>query len=330
MSRISYIGPMSETPSIVFLDRATLGPEVTLRKPSFEHRWAEYSATDHSQLIERACQADIVLVNKVKLTGQVIEQLPKLKLVAVAATGTDNVDLDACADQGVAVCNVRHYAATSVPEHILAVIFSLRRRLAAYQRRIQLGHWQRSGQFCFFDQPIKDLAGSTLGIVGTGSIATALAALAQGLNMRVLFHSLSGRQMSDRTLTSLPDLLQRADVISLNCPLTAQSENLINAQTLAQMKPGALLVNTARGAMVDMHALEKALLSGQIGGAGIDVCQQEPPPVDDPLMRLCHLDNVVVTPHSAWASSDSMQALADQLIDAVEAFAAGQKMNRLV
>lgn len=326
---ISYIGAMADNESIVFLDRATLGPGVQLRAPAFSHQWHEYDASTTEEAAARARTASIVITNKVPITRDLLRQTSALKLVAVAATGTDMVDLGACKAQGVAVCNVRDYATTSVPEHILALLLSLRRRLPAYQRRVREGDWQRSRQFCFFDRPIMDLAGSTLGIIGTGSIARALGTLAGALGINVLHHSLSGRDLPDLSVVSLDELLIRADVVSLNCPLTDASRNLINRQTLRQMKPEALLINTARGALVDTQALETALVTGEIGGAGIDVSAQEPPPVDDPLMRLCHLDNVLVTPHSAWASEASMQALADQLITAIEAFVAGLEMNRV-
>ncbi len=321
---------MGDDQSIVFLDRETLGPGVQLRAPAFPHQWQEYAATTPVQAGARAGAATILITNKVPITRGLLRETRELRLVAVAATGTDVVDLAACEEHSVAVCNVRNYAATSVPEHILALMLSLRRRLSAYQRRVRRGDWQRSGQFCFFDEPVTDLAGTTLGIIGTGSIAQALGALASALNMNVIYHSLSGRELPDLPLVSFDELLNRADIVSLNCPLTNASRNLINRQTLRQMKPTALLINTARGALIDLAALEAAVLTGEIGGAGIDVAAQEPPAPDDPLMRLCHLDNVLVTPHSAWASEASMQALADQLIDAIEAFVAGREMNRLV
>ncbi|MFK7957865.1 MAG: D-2-hydroxyacid dehydrogenase [Lysobacterales bacterium] len=321
---------MEEQSHVVFLDRGTLGPEVTLRKPSFDHQWMDYSFTEGHELVPRAQKARIIVLNKVPMSAEILVQLPQLKLVAVAATGVDVIDLAACKEAGVAVCNVRDYATTSVPEHILSVMFSLRRRLPAYQRRIVAGDWQASRQFCFFDQPIVDLANSTLGIVGTGSIGTALGDLASALGMQVVYHSLSGRALDDRNVLPLEQLLETADVVSLNCPLTDASRNLMDASNLKRMKSDALLINTARGAMVDMHALETALISGRLGGAGIDVCDAEPPDQDDPVMRLVHLDNVIVTPHSAWASRASMQTLADQLIDAIEAFEAGRSMNRLV
>ncbi len=321
---------MAKTSHIVFLDRNTLGPEVALRKPSFDHLWTDYPATADHELITRAKDAQIIVLNKVPMTASIVSQLPKLALVAVAATGVDVIDLAACAKAGVAVCNVRDYAITSVPEHILSVMFALRRRLPAYRRRIAQGDWQSSGQFCFFDRPITDLAGSRLGIIGTGSIGTALGALAEAVGMQVAHHSLSGRVLDDRLMLSLEELLHTSDVVSLNCPLTNASRNLINANNLQRMKSDALLINTARGAMVDLHALERALVGGRLGGAGIDVCDIEPPSHDDPIMRLCHLDNVIVTPHSAWASGASMQTLADQLIDCIEAYEAGRSMNRLV
>ncbi|MEM9533589.1 MAG: D-2-hydroxyacid dehydrogenase [Pseudomonadota bacterium] len=321
--------PDASATKIVFLDRATIGPGVELRPPAFAHSWEEHAATPSDKVVERLKGAAVVITNKVPLTAEHLAELPELRLVAVAATGTDVVDVAACEARGIGVVNVRGYAVTAVPEFILSVMFTLRRQLPAYARRVREGAWQDAGQFCFFNGPMADLSGQTLGIVGTGSIATALGEKAEALGMRVIFHSLSGRELSDRQMVDLDTLLESSDVVSLNCPLNNRSHQLIDKTALRLMRPQAILINTARGAIVDYHALEAALLLEEIGGAAIDVAETEPPPRDHPLMRLAHLDNVIVTPHCAWASQPAMQALADQLLDAIEAFFRGESLNRV-
>ena len=306
--------------NIVFLDRATLA--VPLRPPAFPHEYREYEATTADQASVRLAGATIAIVNKVPLSAQTLAQLPDLRLIALAATGSDCVDKDYCREHGITVCNIRDYATDSVPEHVLALIFALRRSLIAYVRDQRAGKWQAAGQFCYFDHPIRDLAGSTLGIVGYGTLGRALGMKAQALGMRVI--ATSGRP--GQGLVPLDDLLRQADIVSLHCPLTDATRGMINANSLGLMKQDAILINTARGALIDDAALADALLNGRIAGAGIDVLTEEPPTNGNILLDL-DLPNLIVTPHIAWASGSAQERLAGQLTDNLEAFAAGSPRN---
>jgi glycerate dehydrogenase len=312
--------------SIVFLDRDSLMAEV--RRPAFEHTWREHGASGAGQVLERLRGATIAISNKVPLRAAEIAQLPELKMVAIAATGTNNVDLDACRARGIVVSNIRNYSLVSVPEHCLSLILALRRNLKAYGADVDAGRWQASSQFCLLDHPIADLAGSRLGIVGYGTLGKQVAALGRAFGMRVSVSSRSPVGDADVDVVGLDELLASCDVVSLHLPLSAQTANMIGARELASMKRGALLINTARGGLVDEAALARALTEGTIGGAGFDVLSEEPPAPDNPLLAL-RLPNFILTPHVAWASAGAMQTLADMLIDNIEAFAAGTPLNVL-
>ncbi|MBL8309753.1 MAG: D-2-hydroxyacid dehydrogenase [Burkholderiales bacterium] len=312
---------------IVFLDRDTLSPQIQLRTPAFEHQLVSYGNTPASAVRARIADADIVITNKVRVDADSLSGANWLKLIAVAATGTDNIDLDACAARGIIVSNVRHYATRSVPEHTFALIFALRRSLCAYRDSVRAGRWQASGQFCYFDHPIHDLAGSTLGVVGTGALGTAVARIGRALDMRVLMASSRSRGAATNDRVSLDVLLAESDIITLHCPLTPATRHLIGAREMARMRKRPLLVNTARGGLIDEAAVGPALDTGHIAGAAFDVTASEPPTADHPFMALVERPDFILTPHVAWASSEAMQALADQLIDNVEAFALGAPVN---
>ncbi|WP_412971703.1 D-2-hydroxyacid dehydrogenase [Glaciecola sp. MF2-115] len=313
---------------IVFLDSATIADNVLVPSPQFPHKWIHFGKTSAHQTLERVRDADIVITNKVMLDKQVLSQLPQLKHIAITATGTNTVDLDAAREHGISVSNVPAYASRSVSEHVLSMILALRRNLIAYREDISAGKWQASEQFCFHNTPIFDLHGSTIGLIGTGAIAQEVARLAKTFGMRVIFHSVSGREnMDGETLVALSDLLETSDIVSLHCPLTSETENLINAQTLKQMRSNALLINTARGSIVDLSALQSALSNSKIAGAGLDVAPEEPPADDSTIMQLNKLANCIVTPHSAWASQQSMQGLVNQVVKNIEAFVSGEALN---
>ncbi|HZX32756.1 MAG TPA: D-2-hydroxyacid dehydrogenase [Rhodocyclaceae bacterium] len=314
---------------IVHLERDSIIAD--LRRPAFPHDWVEYPSTLQSEVEERLQGATIVIVNKVKLPGDVIARLPNLQMVAVAATGTNNVDLAACKARGIAVSNIQGYAKHTVPEHAFALLLSLSRNLFAYRQSVQEGRWQRSDQFCFFDHPIRDLHGSTLGVVGSGSLGDGVVRLAEAFGMRVLRAERKGAATVRPGYTAFDTVLKEADAISLHCPLTADTTGLIGEAELKAMKPTSLLINTARGGLVDEAALVRALKEGWIGGAGFDVITAEPPPADHPMVNpeLLALPNFLLTPHVAWASRPAMQTLADQLIDNLEAFAAGTPRNQV-
>ncbi len=312
------------TEHLVFLDRSTL--QATLRRPAFDHTWAEHATTSAEQTVARLRDATIAMTNKSPLHAEALAQLPKLKLIAVAATGHDIVDVAACRERGIAVCNIRNYAVHTVPEHVFALVLALRRSLFAYRADVERGRWQQSEQFCFFDHPIGDLHGSTMGIIGGGALGQGTAALARAFGMRVLFADITPGALARADRTPLDQVLAEADVISLHCPLTPATRYLIGPEQLRRMKRNAILINTARGGLVDESALATALTEGGIAGAGFDVLTTEPPTQGNLLVDL-RLPNFMLTPHVAWASKDAMQGLADQLIDNVELFVQGTPQN---
>ncbi|EGR4491383.1 D-2-hydroxyacid dehydrogenase [Vibrio cholerae] len=322
--------PTTSLPTVVFLDRATIPRHISLPALPFEHHWLEYDACEPQQVVERLLAADIVITNKVVLNREMLIQLPKLKLIAISATGTNNVDLPACRDLSIAVCNVQGYATRSVPEHVVAMMFALRRNLIGYHNDIAAGEWQRHKQFCFFTHPIGDIAGSTMGIIGSGALGLATANLARALGMHVLFAERKGQVECRDGYTSFEQVLAQSDVLSLHCPLTDETRNIISEAELAQMNPNALLINTGRGGLVDEQALVDALKKRQIAGAGVDVFSAEPADMDNPLIANRDLPNLLLTPHVAWGSDSSIQQLATILIDNISAFMRGEAKNRVV
>ncbi len=312
---------------IVFLDRASVLADV--KRPVCATEWQAYPASQAEQVVERLRGAAVVITNKAPITAAMLAQLPHLKLVAVAATGVNPVDLDACKLHGVVVSNIRDYAVHSVPEHVLMLMLNLRRNFLAYRQDVQAGEWQRASQFCLLTHPINDISGATLGIVGRGSIGLSVARMAEALGMRVLFAEHKGSSVVRDGYTAFTQVLQQADVLSLHCPLNEPTRGLIGAAELALMQPQALLINTARGGIVDEAALLQALQQGKLGGAGFDVLGSEPPAAGNPLLQSAP-PNLIVTPHIAWASRQAMQTLADQLTDNIDAFARGEIRNRVV
>ena len=306
---------------IVFLDRESVGADV--RKPNFPHNYTEYQSTwTPEEIVDRLKDATIALINKVPMREDVLKQLPKLKLIAVAATGTDVVDKAYCKANGITVVNIRNYAFNTVPEHVIALMFALRRNLLAYVEDVRAGRWGKVDQFCFFDHPIRDIAGSTLGVVGYGAIGKAVAKRAECLGMKILPYDVFPQD----GLVDLETVLKESDVITLHCPLTPETKNMIGAKELKMMKPTSILINTARGGLVDEAALAGALKAGSSVRVDFDVLIKEPPKEGNILLDL-KMPNLIVTPHVAWASREAMQILADQLIDNIEAFAAGKPQN---
>ncbi|OIQ24215.1 D-2-hydroxyacid dehydrogenase [uncultured Vibrio sp.] len=322
-------------PVVVFLDRATIPCHITLATLPFEHQWIEYDFTAEHEILERLNGADIVITNKVVLSESVLSKLPNLKLIAVSATGYNNVDVSYCQQANIAVTNVQGYATQSVPEHVIAMLFTLRRNLVGYHQDIAAGEWQKDKQFCFFTHPIGDVAGSTLGVIGSGALGQATATLAKALGMKVLFAERKGDGQTDLTACRegyLPFelVLQLSDVITLHCPLNEQTTNLISTAELDKMKSNAILINTGRGGLVDELALVEALKSGQIAAAGMDVFSQEPADETNPLIKNMNLPNLLLTPHVAWGSDSSIQKLSDILMDNIVAFQQGREQNRVV
>jgi glycerate dehydrogenase len=309
---------------VVFLDRASLKAKV--RKPACASEYVEYEKTAAEEIVPRLAGATVAIINKVPLRAQTLAQLPQLKMIAVAATGYDVVDVPYCKEHGIAVANIRNYAIHTVPEHAFAMILALRRNLLAYRQDVENGVWNKSEQFCFFTHDIGDLYGATLGIIGEGAIGQGTAAIGRAFGMRVLFADHAPPKMEGVTFTPHDQVLAESDVISLHCPLMTATRNLIDLAAFRKMKRNALLINTARGGLVDEAALIQALDEGLIAGAGFDVLTVEPPRNGHPLLDV-RRTNFILTPHVAWASDGAMQFLADQLIDNIERWATGNPQH---
>jgi glycerate dehydrogenase len=311
----------------VFLDSGSLGQgdidlsgiEATLP------RWSFHDATAPAEVAERICDAEVVITNKVVLGAEQFAAAGHLRLVCVSATGVDNVDLSAASRRNITVCNVTAYATPSVVQHVFALMFALAIRLPDYHAAVRAGRWQQSRHFALLDYPFAELAGRTLGIVGYGELGRAVAAAAKCFGMDVVIAARPGTAPKPGRV-ALDELLGRIDVLSLHCPLTDATRGLIGTRELARMKPGALLINAARGGIVDEAALAAALRSGVIGGAGVDVLESEPPHQGSSLLAP-DIPNLIVTPHIAWASRESRQRLVDGLRDNIEAFIAGRPRN---
>ena len=312
------------TMRVVFLDRASLKAKV--RKPAAATEYVEHEKTAVNEIVPRLQGAAVAIVNKVPMRADTLRRLPQLKMIAVAATGYDVVDIAYCKEHGIAVANIRNYAVHTVPEHAFAMILALRRNLLAYRQDVDDGVWQKSEQFCFFTHAIGDLHGATLGIIGEGAIGQSTAAIGRAFGMRVLFADHPPPKMAGVEFTPHDEVLAHSDVISLHCPLLPATRNLIDIHALRRMKRNALLINTARGGLVDEAALIQALDEGLIAGAGFDVLTVEPPEDGHPLLNV-HRANFILTPHIAWASDGAMQFLADQLIDNIDRWTAGKPQH---
>lgn len=313
--------------TIVFLDRNSLIAD--MRVPSFAHEWIDHGQTQPEEVLARIRDADIVISNKVKLSGDILAQAPRVKMIAASATGTDNVDLAYCRAHGIVVSNIRGYAVHTVPEHAFMLMLALRRNLLGWREDVRAGLWQQTDQFCLFTRPVNDLHGSTLGLIGYGSLGHGMQRLAEAFGMQVLIAEHKNAATVRDGYTAFDTVLKEADVISLHTPLTAGTRHMISTREFGLMKPTAILINTARGNLVDEAALVETLKSQRIGGAGFDVLAVEPPREGSPLLEL-DLPNFILTPHVAWSSREAMQTLADQLVDNIEAFMAGTPRNVVI
>ena len=319
---------MSE--NIVFLDRETIPSHITIGKPKIAHHWFEYASTTADQVVERSKDAHVLITNKVVLNAQTLAACPALKLIIIAATGTNNLDLTACKAQGIAVYNITHYANEGVPEHALTLMLALLKNLIPYHHDVRAGKWQAASHFCFTDHPIQNLAGKTLGIIGGGALGTRMAVIAQGLGMRILLAERKGQTKIRAGRTDFEQVVQHADIITLHCPLTESNQGLFSYAEFAQMKPSAYLINTARGPLVDENALAHAILNKQIAGAASDVAATEPLSANSPLIPLLDCPNFILTPHVAWASDESLNQLCQQLVTNIDAFYLQNPHNRIV
>jgi glycerate dehydrogenase len=314
----------------IFLDYATVSFNDDLDPAALRHAMPQLELRAQTAQAEVAAAidgAEFVLVNKLRLTRDIIERTPTLKLIALSATGTNNIDLDAARERDVAVCNLRDYCTASVVQHVMGTLLLLTHKLREYDALVRSGAWQRGDKFCLLDYPIRELTGRKLGIVGHGTLGQGVAHAARAFGMEVLLANRPGGMPVAGRL-ELDELLPQVDVLSLHCPLTPATEGLIGSRQLARMKPDAVLINTARGSLVDSAALAAALRAGRLGGAAIDVLPQEPPAAGNPLLD-GDIPNLIVTPHIAWAAREARQRCLDEMAANVEDFRRGGRRGRV-
>ncbi|MDE4455343.1 D-2-hydroxyacid dehydrogenase [Psychrobacter sp. DAB_AL62B] len=304
----------------VFLDKGTFSDNVDLPAPAGVTDYITYDDTPQELIIERCQHADIIFTNKVQISADVIAKLPKLKLIQLTATGMNNVDQDACAEHGIALYNVAGYAVKSVPEHTFMLMLNAMRAGLHYHNKVIDGTWVEDGNFCLLDIPLVDLEDKTLGIIGIGTIGKRVTQIARAFGMTVLWAEHQGRTPRNDDYTAFDDVLAAADVISLHCPLNDDTKHLINKDTLAKMTKKPLLVNVARGGIVDSTALADAINNEQILGYGSDVFEQEPIAANDPLLALDEHPRVIFSPHNAWGSKSAQETLWQMLSKQVTGF----------
>ncbi len=312
---------------IVFLDRDTIAPDVTVRHPDFEHDWTEHGKTTADQVVERLQGATIAISNKVQLREETLKQLPDLKMIAVAATGTDSIDLAYCKANGITVSNIRGYAVNTVPEHTFALILALSRSIIGYRNDVANGEWQKSGQFCFFNHRMFDLAGKRLCIMGEGALGQSVATIARGFGMEPIFAAHKGNDSLGPLYTPWDECIETSDIFTLHCPLLPSTKGMIGLDEFKRMKDTAIVINTARGGLIVEEDLVTAIKEDMIAGAAIDVLPVEPPTDDHPFLALLERPNFILTPHVAWASHEAIQTLADQVIDNIENYVSGNPSN---
>ena len=306
---------------IVLLDRVTIPSHIAIPQPNFPHEWVEYERTSPEQTVERMQGAQIAITNKVIFNREVMQKLPDLKLIALLATGMNNIDLVAAKELGITVKNVTGYSVVTVPEHVIGFIFNFKRSLTGWYNDQLGGKWSDSKQFCYFDYPITDVRGSTLGIIGKGCIGSEVGRLASALGMNVLYAEHRHATTCREGYTPFEEVLKQSDIVTLHCPLTENTQNLINKETLSLFKRGALLINTGRGPLVNELDLLEALQSGKLGGAALDVLVKEPPPKDHPLIIAAQtMPNLIITPHVAWASDSAITTMVNKVRSNIEEF----------
>ena len=314
----------------VFLDLHSLDrDDLDLQgiKTSLED-WQLHETVLPDDVLKAISEAEVVVSNKVPLNEEVIRNSPQLKLICVAATGVNNVDIEAAKNNGVLVCNARDYATPSVVQHVFAMILSLSQRLKDYEQAVNNGDWGRSPYFCLLDFPITELTGKTMGIIGYGVLGKAVATMAKAFGMEVIIAERKGEELRAGRV-AFEDVIRQADVLSLHCALMPETSHLIGVNELRSMKSSALLINAARGGVVDENALVDALEKNKIAGAGVDTLSQEPPVNSNPLLE-CSLTNLIVTPHIAWASRESRQRLLCEVEKNIAAYREGKERNRVV
>ena len=315
----------------VILDCDSLGPDDLdfSALSDLPVSWTVYGNCPASEVVERIGDAEIVMTNKTVVDAATLSQAPNLKLITLPATGTNVVDLVAASEQGVVVCNAVNYGTASVVQHVWALILALTTNLQSYSRGVMDGSWGESEMFCLLQYPVRELEGKTLGIVGAGDLGRGVAKIAQAFGMQVIFAALPERNhLDDLPRLALHELLPRVDILSLHCPLTPQTKGLISSAELALMKTSALLINTARGPLIDEPALKQDLVKGEIAGAGLDVLSAEPP-VGGNLLIDNAVPNLIITPHSAWIAAESRQRLMGQMVENISAFLEVKALRRV-
>jgi len=331
---VSESAPRSDAHA-VFLDYATLGPGDVAAEPllALLPELQIHGDTRPDQVHARLAGAQFVFANKIRFNAAAMDAAEGLRFIGLTATGADNVDLAAARERGIAVCNIRDYCTQSVAQHAIAMMLSLTQQLGAYHRDVVAGRWGASGQFCLFDYPIRELSGRNFAVIGHGVLGGATARIAEAIGMNLLIAARPGSsEPTPAGRLELTDLLRQADVVSLHCPLTEHTRHLIGAPELEIMKPDALLLNTARGGLVDTRALATALRAGRIGGAGIDVLEEEPPVNGSPLIELAleqGRHNLILTPHVAWAAREARVRAIAEVAANVAAFLSGERRNRI-
>jgi glycerate dehydrogenase len=314
----------------VFLDYSTVGPgldtsPLTALLPSLEI----FGRTQDDQVLDRISGAEFVFANKIRISDALFDAAPKLRFIGLTATGTDNIDLDSARRHGVAVCNIRGYCSPSVTEHVFGVLLMLAHNLHIYTTAVRDGAWQKSENFCMLTYPVRELSSMTMGIVGFGELGRSVARKAREFNMEVIVSARPGPGSVPDGRVTFDDLLKRSDVVSLHCPLTTATQGLIGVEALGRMKSSAILINTARGALIDSAALANALRDGDIAAAAVDVLPEEPPINGNPLLDYSG-DNLLVTPHIAWSTDRARQDSIIELAANIEAFLKGEERNRVV
>ena len=313
--------------SIVFLDRDGLPERIQIPTPNIAHQWVNYPATSADKIIERSKGTDILVVNKVKIDAGTLDACPTIKHIVVSATGYNIIDIQACESRGVSVSNIPSYAATTVSEHVIGSAIMLRREMNRYRQSVVDGDWQHAPAFCLFGKAFHNIRGATMGLIGLGEIGEATAERARAMGMKVLFCARSKRLHDYAEQVDLDQLLRRSDIVSLHCNLNDSTKGLIGDRELGLMQQHTILINTARGGIVDENAVVRAIKDEQIAGIAFDVMAEEPPANTAPLLSVANYANVLLTPHIAWASEQAMQYLADTVTHNIEAFISGSPIN---
>ena len=308
--------------NIVFLDKSTFPKKVNFPRFKFKNKFKGYDFTESSQVTSRIKKAHVIITNKIKLSEKDLSKAPNLELIAITATGTNIIDLEYCKKNNIFVCNLRDYASTAVAEHVFALILNLAKKIKGLEKDINKYIWQERKVFALLSHEIYELKGKTIGIIGKGSIGKKVAKIAKAFEMNVLYLS-----VKNKNFNKLGRFLRKLDILTINCPLTSSTKNLIKSKELNLIKKTAVIINTARGGIVNEDDLVKAIKKGRISGAGIDVTTKEPPNKNHPYYSILKHPNFIWTPHTAWASNETLQEAINQLIDNVNSFYSGKLKN---